>query len=64
MNKPLRTDESLLKALREAAISKMTAAELREQRISFILGTLKEDSGVTREKVEQVLAKQHGEKAA
>lgn len=64
MNKPLRTDESLLQAIRAAAVSKMTAAELREQRISFILGTLREDSGVTREKVEQVLAIQHGEKAA
>ncbi|MBA4173318.1 MAG: hypothetical protein C0511_11900 [Hyphomicrobium sp.] len=64
MGKTLKTDEALLKAIRDAAVSKMSEAELREQRISFILGTLKEESGVTREKVMQVLARQNGEKAA
>lgn len=64
MGKTLKTDEALLKAIRAAAVSKMSEAELREQRISFILGTLKEESGVTREKVIQVLARQNGEKAA
>jgi hypothetical protein len=60
----LKTDETLLKTLRAAAGKQMTAAEVREQRISFILGTLKKDSGVTRERVEQVLAVQRGERAA
>jgi len=64
MSKQLKTDEALLKALRAAAVHKMTAAEIREQKISFILGSLKSESGVTREKVIEALAKQHGEKAA
>jgi hypothetical protein len=64
MQKTLKTNEALLKALRKAAVCKMSADELREQRISFIMGSLSPDSGVTRDKILQVLERQHGEKAA
>jgi hypothetical protein len=58
----LKTSESLLDALRDAAAKELTAAELRKQRISFIMGTLKDTSTVTREKVTEVLAAQEGKK--
>lgn len=60
----LRTKDSLLKALRLASSRMPTPDELHKQRVSFIVGTLKENSGVTRERVEQVLAEHEGRKAS
>ena len=37
--------------------------ELQRQRVSYILGILKDDSGITRARIEEVLAKQEGKKA-
>ncbi|MGE0768965.1 MAG: hypothetical protein AB7L90_21185 [Hyphomicrobiaceae bacterium] len=56
----LKTDESLLTALRTAAMGNPTAKEVQEQRISFIMGSLDRKSGVTRERVMKVLADQQG----
>jgi hypothetical protein len=42
----------------------LTADELRKQRVSFILGTLKDDSAVTRAQINSVLAEQEGKKSA
>lgn len=58
----LRTKDSLLRALEKASARAPTAEELRKQRVSFIMGSLKESSGVTRARVEQVLAEQEGER--
>ena len=55
-----KTDETLLRALHEAAQRKLSPEELREQRVSFIMGTVKSDSGVTRERIRHVLAEQEG----
>lgn len=60
----LKTSESLLLALRNAAKTQISAEELREQRISFILGALDKESGVTREKIVKVLDDQQGKKKA
>lgn len=60
----LRTDAGLLKALQSAATKTPSADELREQRISFILGSLGKESGITREKVVRVLDDQQGKKSA
>lgn len=60
----LQTSPTLLKALREAAKRHPSAAEIRNQRISFILGSLGDKSTVTRERVTEVLAEQEGEKEA
>lgn len=60
----IKTNESLLAALRQASSHTPTADELKEQRVSFIMGTLKEESGVTRAKIEAVLAEQEGRKAS
>lgn len=57
----LHTDPVLLRALLDSAKRKLTESELQAQRISFIMGTLDEDSTVTRDQVSRVLAEQSGE---
>lgn len=56
----LKTSEQLLKAISDAARRGPTASELRNQRVSFIMGSLDKKSGVTREQVRKVLAAQDG----
>jgi hypothetical protein len=56
----LKTDESLLQAVRLAAKRKLTREESHRQRVSYIIGVLGRKSGITREKIEQVLARQEG----
>lgn len=58
-----KTDPQLLEALKEAAGRKLTAAQMRAQKISFILGTLSEDSTITRENVEAELDRISGQAA-
>jgi hypothetical protein len=52
----LKTDQSLLSELRNAAEQKPSQAELAAQRISFVYGFMKPSSGVTREQVRRVLS--------
>ena len=56
----LQTSEKLLNALTRAAKKKLSESELREQRISFIMGSLDKDSTITREQVSRILAQQEG----
>jgi hypothetical protein len=56
----LKTQESLLRALKRAAARRLTAEELEKQRVSFIVGSLKENSAVTRARIREVLAQQEG----
>lgn len=58
----LKTSELLLAALKEASKRGLTAEELNKQRISFIMGSLKESSTVTRSRIQEVLAEQEGKK--
>lgn len=58
----LKTNQSLLKAL-EQATRPLTAEERHRQRVSFIMGSLKPESSITRAQIESVLANQEGEKA-
>ena len=60
----MKTDESLLDALRRATAKTPSAEELEKQRISFIMGTLKPDSSVTRAKVQEILNEHEGKKAS
>jgi len=60
----LMTRESLLEALREAAKRPMNAEELHLQRVSFIMGSLSADSTISREEVEDILAKHEGRKVS
>ena len=52
----LKTRESLLSELREKSSVRPNRKELHNQRVSFIIGALGENSAVTREKVELALA--------
>lgn len=52
----LKTSEALLSALQKGT-RPLTAAERYRQRVSFILGSLKPDSTITRDQVESILAK-------
>jgi hypothetical protein len=56
----LKTNSALLEALGKASSKKQTADEVKEQRVSFILGSIDEKSGVTRSRIQEVLAEQQG----
>jgi len=56
----LKTDANLLAALRKASTVSLSWKELHDQRVSFIMGTLKESSEVTRAFVDRELAKRDG----
>ncbi len=56
----LQTSGALLNALCEASSRPISPTELYAQRVSFIMGSVKIDSGITREQIQQVLAKQQG----
>ena len=58
----LKTKKSTLKALERAIQVPLTSAEIREQRLSFIMGSLDTDSPMTKAQVQEILAKQEGEK--
>lgn len=58
----VKTDESLLQALRVAAAREPTADEIRRQRVSFVLSSLKDMNSISRERVGEMLDKQEGRK--
>jgi hypothetical protein len=58
----LKTKPSLLEALHKASRRDLTADEIRQQRVSFIMGSVKSDE-ITRAKIQNVLDKQEGRKA-
>jgi len=60
----LKTQQSLLAVLREAGTRPVSAEDLHAQRVSFIMGSVKAESGITREQVQRELAKQEGSKKA
>ncbi len=49
----LKTDAALMQKLRESR--EPTAAEVKEQRVSFVYGSLDFESSVTREQVRRML---------
>lgn len=60
----LKTSDNLLAKLRAAAGRPLTREELRRQRVSFIYGSLPNDSSITRHQVEEAIAKIEGEPVA
>lgn len=56
----LKTNANLLEALQESLSRKPTIEEVREQRISFVYGSLSSKSNVTREQVRKRLVEQDG----
>jgi hypothetical protein len=59
----LKTPQSLLDALRKAAEQSQSEDDVKQQRVSFIMGSLSESSDVTHARVREVLARQEGKKA-
>lgn len=57
------TDPKLLDALKKAAGRKMTAAQVREQRISFVMSAVTEGSEVSRADVEKIIDEREGNAA-
>lgn len=51
----LKTDAELLRSLQEDGQRKPTAEEALEQRVSFVLGSLKSDSEMTRDQVRRLI---------
>lgn len=60
----LHTNEALLLKLKASASKTLTSDDILKQRISYVMGTLKDDSPVTRAKVKAVLSMQDGKKSA
>jgi hypothetical protein len=59
----LRTSETLISALKRASSKELTSDEINRQRISFIYGSLKPDSGITKDRIREVLDQNTGKKA-
>ena len=55
-----RGDPKVIETLKRVATRQMSREERREQRVSFIVGTMGSGSTVTREEVEKVLDEQEG----
>lgn len=60
----IKTDARLIQALSEAAKKKQTPEQAHRERVAYVLSSLGRSSGVTREKVERVLAVQEGREVA
>ena len=56
----LKTSPNLLQALRKAGSRPMSAKDLLEQRISFVYGSIDSKSGVTRDRIRQLILEQGG----
>ena len=51
----LKTDPKLIEKIKSAATHKPSATEIFEQRVSYVYGLMPSKSGVTRERVRQVI---------
>lgn len=57
----LKTDERLLDAARRTSGVRLNSAELMEQRVSFVYGSIGAKAGsLTKDQVRQVMLEQHG----
>ena len=60
----LHTSKNLLDKLKRSASKPMTYEEIRKQKISYVMGSLKDGSSVTVSKVNEVLSRHDGKKTA
>ena len=58
----LQTSNDLLEKLRRATRVELSADEIRRQRVSFVFGAINSGNDVTKEKVDEILAKHDGRK--
>ncbi|UWR37692.1 hypothetical protein [Sulfitobacter sp. W074] len=59
----IRSDEALMKVLRAAAGAKMTKAQIRSQKVSFVMSAVDEKNGITRADVERMIDESEGQAA-
>jgi len=59
----LSTDARLLALLKEVSGRPLSAEEVKKQKISYVMGFVGEKSGVTKERVSEILVRQEGEAA-
>ena len=55
-----RHERDFDKRLQEAAKTKLSPEDIREQTVSFVMGMKSEKDSVTREKVKELVSKQYG----
>ncbi|GMP11666.1 hypothetical protein [Bradyrhizobium sp. TM239] len=60
----LKTDPELLAALKRAVGLPQPPEEVEQQRLSFVMGSLKASNEITRAEVGEILAQQKGRKVA
>jgi hypothetical protein len=56
----LQTDPDLLERMRAATSTPQSDAALFEQKTSFILGAMGADNDITKERIEEILARHEG----
>lgn len=56
----MKSNAKLLQKLKQASEKKQTPQEIREQRVSFIYGSIDNKKGVTRSRIQEILAEQEG----
>jgi Fic family protein len=64
MPQELKTDPALLAALQRALAMPQTPEDVDQQRLSFVMGSLKSTNGITRAQVQEILAQQEGRRVA
>ena len=58
----LKTSNELLEKLRRATRVELSEDEIRRQRVSYVFGAINSGNDVTKEKVEEILARHEGRK--
>jgi hypothetical protein len=64
MPEELKTDAALLEALKRALAHNPSAEEIEQQRLSFVMGSLKTTNQITRAEVQRILNQHEGRKAS
>lgn len=54
----LKSDAAVLEALERATHKNVSVEDLREQRVSFVFGSMSADSAITRDQVKRAIEKQ------
>jgi hypothetical protein len=63
MPEDIKTDSKLIERLRNSG-RYVTREQLRRQRVSYIMGSLPQDSTITRREIERILEQNEGDSAA
>lgn len=57
----LRSSERLLESLGRATARGVSKADVKEQRVSFIYGQIRDKAQITREQIREILARSEGD---